>query len=65
MNAEMKKQTDKHRCPSNNIAIGMEVWLDTSDIKIPNAPKTMKKLSDKRVGPFKVLEKIGTSAYKL
>jgi len=65
MNAEMKKQTDKHWRPSNDIAIGTEVWLDTLDIKIPNAPKTMKKLSDKHVGPFKVLEKIGASAYKL
>jgi len=65
MNTEMKKQTDKHRRPSNNIAIGTEVWLDASDIKIPNAPKTMKKLSDKHVGPFKVLEKVGASAYKL
>jgi len=65
MNAEMKKQTDKHWRPSNNIAIGTEVWLDALDIKIPNTPKTMKKLSDKCVGPFKVLEKVGASAYKL
>jgi len=65
MNTEMKKQMDKHWHPSNNITIGMEIWLDTSDIKIPNVPKTMKKLSDKCVGPLKVLENIGASAYKL
>ena len=56
---------DKHWCPSNDIAIGTEVWLDASDIKIPNVLKTMKKLSDNHVGPFKVLKKIGASAYKL
>jgi hypothetical protein len=38
------------------------VWLDTKNLTT-SCP--MKKLSEKRIGPFKVLEKIGTTSYKL
>ena len=38
------------------------VWLDTKNL---TTSRPMKKLSEKRIGPFKVLEKIGTTSYKL
>ena len=38
------------------------VWLDATNLHLPR-PK--KKLDDKRVGPFKILDKAGAAAYKL
>ena len=38
------------------------VWLDTKNL---TTSRPMKKLSEKRIGPFKVLKKIGTTSYKL
>ncbi|SJL13522.1 uncharacterized protein ARMOST_16966 [Armillaria ostoyae] len=58
----MKAQYDKHRHPSKEYRIGDLVWLDTTNLHLPR-PK--KKLDDKRVGPFIILEKMGASAYKL
>ncbi|SJL16408.1 uncharacterized protein ARMOST_19932 [Armillaria ostoyae] len=58
----MKKQYDKHTHPSKNYDTGDLVWLDTTNLHLPR-PK--KKLNDKQVGPFKILEKTGASAYKL
>ncbi|SJL18309.1 uncharacterized protein ARMOST_21895 [Armillaria ostoyae] len=43
-------------------SIGDKVWLDATNLHLPR-PK--KKLDDKRVGPFLVIEKTGASAYKL
>lgn len=65
MNTAMKEDTDKHHRPSKDYAVGAEVWLDSTNLNVAGAPKTMKKLLDKRVGPFKILEKVGASAYKL
>ncbi|SJL18610.1 uncharacterized protein ARMOST_22207 [Armillaria ostoyae] len=58
----MKAQYDKHKRPTREYHIGDKVWLDTTNLHLPR-PK--KKLDDKRVGPFLVLEKTGASAYKL
>ena len=44
------------------LEVGTKVWLDGRNIT-PFHP--MKKLAEKRYGPFKVLERIGPSSYKL
>jgi len=61
----MKRQFDRSRRPSRNYKIGDMVWLETTNIAIKGAAETSKKLQDKRHGPFQILEKVGTSAYKL
>ncbi len=48
--------------PRQNLQIGERVWLDSDHLSLPR-PK--KKLDDKRVGPFEIIEKAGASAYKL
>ncbi|SJL00960.1 uncharacterized protein ARMOST_04273 [Armillaria ostoyae] len=58
----MKAQYDKHKRPAKEYHAGDKVWLDATNLHLPR-PK--KKLDDKRVGPFLVLEKTGASAYKL
>ncbi|SJL18406.1 uncharacterized protein ARMOST_21995 [Armillaria ostoyae] len=58
----MKAQYDKHKRPAQEYHVGNKVWLDAANLHLPR-PK--KKLDDKRVGPFLVLEKTGASAYKL
>ena len=64
-NAEMKRHEDQHRRQSPDFQIGQEVWLDSKNLKLPNNEEDRKKLADKRVGPFKILKKIGPSAYEL
>ncbi|SJL11310.1 uncharacterized protein ARMOST_14713 [Armillaria ostoyae] len=59
---QMKAQYDKHKRPAREYRTGDKVWLDATNLHLPR-PK--KKLDDKRVGPFLVLEKTGASAYKL
>lgn len=58
----MKTQYDKRKRPTVVYQVGDKVWLDTANLHLPQ-PK--KKLDDKRVGPFIILEKTGASAYKL
>ncbi len=58
----MKVQYDKRKHDAHEYQIGDKVWLDTTNLHLPR-PK--KKLDDKRVGPFKILDKAGASAYKL
>ncbi|SJK97334.1 uncharacterized protein ARMOST_00586 [Armillaria ostoyae] len=58
----MKVQYDKHMCLPKDYHAGDLVRLDTTNLHLPR-PK--KKLDDKRVSLFKILEKTGASAYKL
>ncbi len=58
----MKAQYDKWKRPARNLQVGERVWLDSTNLSLPR-PK--KKLDDKRVGPFEIIEKTGASAYKL
>ena len=58
----MKEQYDKKCSESCSFNIGDKVWLEGINIK---TKRPMKKLDDKRFGPFEILEKIGHSAYKL
>ncbi|SJL18993.1 uncharacterized protein ARMOST_22598 [Armillaria ostoyae] len=60
--SRMKAQYDKHKRPAREYYPGDLVWLDTANLHLPR-PK--KKLNDKRVGSFKILEKTGALAYKL
>ena len=46
----------------NQLQVREKVWLNAGNLHLPR-PK--KKLDDKRVGPFEILEKAGASSYKL
>ncbi|SJL19037.1 uncharacterized protein ARMOST_22644 [Armillaria ostoyae] len=59
---QMKNQYDKKKKVAITYQPGDKVWLDTTNLHLAR-PK--KKLDDKRVGPFTILEKRGLSAYKL
>ncbi|SJL13535.1 uncharacterized protein ARMOST_16979 [Armillaria ostoyae] len=59
---QMKNQYDKKKKAAVEYQTGDKVWLDTTNLHLAR-PK--KKLDDKHVGPFLVLEKHGLSAYKL
>ncbi len=58
----MKTQYDKRKRTARDLQVGDRVWLDSTNLSLPR-PK--KKLDDKRVGPFEIIEKAGVSAYKL
>ncbi|KAG8725221.1 hypothetical protein FRC09_005676 [Ceratobasidium sp. 395] len=61
-NEKIKEFYDrKHRAPED-IKVGAKVWLSSKDITT-NRPS--KKLAAKWLGPFKVLKKVGTHAFKL
>jgi len=57
-----KEYYDLHRKPNPNLYSGDMVWLLPRNIK---TTRPSKKLDYKKIGPFKILAKIGTSAYKL
>ncbi|QRV96463.1 Retrotransposable element Tf2 protein [Ceratobasidium sp. AG-Ba] len=58
----MKEYYDrKHRAPEN-IKVGDSVWLDNRNIQ---SQRPARKLSAKRIGPFKVVAKVGKHAFKL
>ena len=57
-----KENYDKHRKPNPNLKSEDMVWF------LPRNAKTMrpsKKLDYKKMGPFKIIRKVGTSSYKL
>ncbi len=58
----MKVQYDKGKRTARNYQIGDRIWLDSTNLSLPR-PK--KKLNDKCIGPFEIIEKAGASAYKL
>jgi Chromo (CHRromatin Organisation MOdifier) domain len=58
----MKDNYDRHCSPSQNLQIGEHVWLKAINIHMK---RPMKKLNDKHLGPFLILEKIGKSTFKL
>jgi len=57
-----KECYDLHRRPDLNLQSGDIAWLLPRNIK---TTRPSKKLDYKTIGPFKILAKIGTSAYKL
>src|ERR1700742_2103271 len=60
--ADMKKHYDKRRRTGTEYKVGDKVWLEGTNL---STDRPMAKLGDKRFGPFKVVEKIGSSSYKL
>ncbi|QRV91972.1 Transposon Tf2-12 polyprotein [Ceratobasidium sp. AG-Ba] len=61
-NEKIKHYYDlKHRSPEV-INVGDKVWLDARNIK---TERPVAKLSAKKIGPYKVLKKEGTHAFKL
>ncbi|KAF8672255.1 hypothetical protein AX14_005584 [Amanita brunnescens Koide BX004] len=58
----MKKQHDKKVVPSQQYKLGDQVYLNAANIKTTHASK---KRDAKFHRPFKVLEAVGKSAYKL
>ncbi|SJL06738.1 uncharacterized protein ARMOST_10080 [Armillaria ostoyae] len=59
---QMQTQYDKKKRAAREYQTGDKVWLDTTNLHLAR-PK--KKLDDKCVGPFTIIEKCGPSAYKL
>ena len=59
---DMKQHYDKGRKKSEEYRKGDKVWLEATNITTEHLSK---KLDNKRFGPFKVIEKIGASSYKL
>jgi len=59
---QQKEYYDLHRKPDPNLQSGDMVWLLPRKSK---TPRPSKKLDYKKIRPFKILPKIGTSAYKL
>jgi len=57
-----KEYYDRHRKPDPNLKSGDMVWFLTRNVR---TTRLCKKLDYKKIGPFKILAKIGTSAYKL
>jgi hypothetical protein len=58
----MKQNYDQHKNPSQEYKEGDKVWLEETNI---TTDRPMKKLNDKRYGPFDVIEKVGRASYKL
>jgi hypothetical protein len=60
--ARYKEQADKDRIEEPDWAIGDKVWLNRQHIE---TDRPTKKLDYRRLGPYEILEKIGSRAYKL
>ena len=58
----MKRFYDRTRGKSHPYKVGDKVMLEATNLPID---RPMRKLSDKRVGPFVIEKKVGASAYKL
>ena len=61
-NETMKKYYDRHRLPSHPYKVGDQVFVEGINITVD---RPMTKLADKRYGPYKILQKVGKSSYKL
>jgi len=57
-----KEYYDLHRKPDPNLQSGDRVWLLPRNIE---TTRPSKKLDYKKIGQFKILARMGTSAYKL
>ena len=59
---DMKRYYDQRRTPAPEYQPGDKVWLDSSDI---NLARPSRKLGHARLGPYKVVRKVGKAAYRL
>jgi len=69
MKENIKKALERHAqyfdtkvIPQPDFQIGEKVWLDARDLR---TSRPAQKLDYKRVGPYPVLEKVGTRSYRL
>ena len=62
--AQQRQKTfaDQHR-REQSFATGQKVWLSTEHLKLP--PGQIRKLANKRLGPFDIIERVGSVAYRL
>jgi hypothetical protein len=58
----MKQDYDKKCRPSQDFQIGEKVMVEATHI---TTTRPSKKLDEKRVGPFKIVKKVGASSFKL
>jgi len=58
----MKKQFDKKRRNSQGLKVGDNVWLEKQNI---HSNQPLKKLDNKRYGPFTISKDIGLGAFEL
>ena len=59
---DMEWNYNKKRKESREYKVGDRVWLEGTNI---STDRPMKKLDDKRFGPFKIVKKVGKASYKL
>jgi transposase InsO family protein len=59
---EMKTYYDRRRLPTPNFQPGDKVFLEASDIR---TTRPSQKLAHRRLGPFEVVKKVGSHAYRL
>lgn len=61
--SQYQAPADRHRSPiPTSFEPGAKVWLNTKNIK---TSRPSKKLDHKRLGPFKIIERISSSAFRL
>ena len=58
----MKRQFDKKRWNSQRLKVGDNMWLENKNIQ---SNRLLKKLDNKRYGPFKISQNIGSGAFQL
>jgi hypothetical protein len=58
----MTSQTDRNRFSIPIFQLGDKVWLSTRNLK---TRRLSKKLNWKNIGPFEIIELIGTRVYRL
>ncbi|VDC02739.1 unnamed protein product [Peniophora sp. CBMAI 1063] len=58
----MKEVYDRHHQDARNYEVGDQVWLEATNLK---SKRPSPALNERRHGPFKMLEKIGASVYRL
>jgi hypothetical protein len=59
---DMKRFYDRHRNKTPEFEVGQKVLLDNADLAL-NRPS--RKLAERYSGPFEIIEKVGTHAYRL
>lgn len=58
----MKRFYDRHHSPAPDYKVGDLVYLDATYL---HSDRPCKKLDDRRFGPFKIIEKVGSCAFRL
>ena len=59
---EMTKYYNRNRSPPPELKVGDKVYLEATDI---STTRPSKKLAHRRLGPYKILAKVGKYAFRL